>query len=388
MNGTASSSSPTFKALRLHGQTDIRLDEVSRLDCGTGHVRIRIAFCGIRGTDLKEYTSGPVFCPKPGETHALTGCRMPVVLGHEFSGIVVEVGEGVASSMINVGSRVTVIPNLNDAQFGLPPCFACQSGRSNLCARTAYYGLNAPSGGFSQEAVVYAANVFVLPESVSLQVGALVEPLSVAWHMVRTSGFQAGQDALILGAGPIGLGLLLVLKVSGARKVIVSEVLERRRQQAYAFGADEVVDPLAAKVQSDESDVPVSDVNHVVAKARETSAGGAGVAVAFDASGLQSTLDTAIAAVQPGGTVFNVAIHAKPLSLNPNDLGFSEKRYMGGIGYTKEDFRAVIAALGNGSLKAERMITSVVPLTDALEGAFRSLLEKKEDHIKVLVSGD
>jgi (R,R)-butanediol dehydrogenase/meso-butanediol dehydrogenase/diacetyl reductase len=375
---------PTFKALRLHGQNDIRLDEVPQLQCGRSHVRLRVAFCGICGTDLKEYTSGPVFCPKPGETHPLTGCQSPVVLGHEFSGTVAEVGEGVAG--INVGDRVAVIPNLNDAQFGLPECFACERGRSNLCAKTAYYGLNAPSGGFSQEAVVDAANVFVLPDSVSLQVGALVEPLSVAWHMVRTSGFQPGQDALVLGAGPIGLGLLLVLKVWGARKVLLTEVLEKRKQQAYAFGADEVVDPLQPLPGKTNGNAEVT--NPVVVKARELSASGAGVDVAFDASGFQSTLDTAIAAVQPGGTIFNVAIHAKPLSINPNDLGFSEKRYMGGIGYTKEDFKAVLAALARGSLQADKMITSVVPLVDVIQGAFRGLLDKKENHIKILVQAN
>ena len=375
----------TFTALRLHGQGDVRLDEVAQLPCGRKHVRLRIAFCGICGTDLKEYTSGPVFSPKPGETHPLTGTQSPVVLGHEFSGTVLEVGDDVSS--IRIGDNVAVMPNLNDAQFGLDKCFACTKGKPNLCAKTAYYGLNALSGGFSQEAVVDAANVFVLPESVSLQVGALVEPLSVAWHMVGTSGFRPGQDALVLGAGPIGLGLLLVLKVVGARKVLLTEVLERRKHQAYVFGADEVVDPLQP-LPCRTDNAPGAPANPVVVKAREISASGAGVDVAFDASGLQSTLDAAIAAVQPGGTIFNVAIHSKSLSINPNDLAITEKRYMGGIGYTAEDFKAVIAALGDGSLKADKMVTSVVPLADAIHGAFRSLLNKKDNHIKILVQGN
>jgi (R,R)-butanediol dehydrogenase / meso-butanediol dehydrogenase / diacetyl reductase len=375
----------TFKALRLHGQSDIRLDELSPLQCGRGHVRLRIAFCGICGTDLKEYTSGPIFCPKPGETHPLTGAQLPVVLGHEFSGTVVEVGEGVTT--IREGDNVTVMPNLNDAQFGLDRCFACTQSKPNLCVKTAYYGLNALSGGFSQEAVVDAANVFVLPASVSLQVGALVEPLAVAWHMVHTSGFQPGQDALVLGAGPIGLGTLLVLKVVGARRVLVTEVLEKRKQHAYVFGADEVVDPSQPLPQGKATNNNESD-NPVVLKAREISSSGAGVNVAFDASGLQSTLNTAIAAVQPGGTIFNVAIHSKPLSINPNDLAIAEKRYMGGIGYTAEDFNAVITELENGSLKVEKMVTSVVPLADAVQGAFHGLLDRKDDHIKILVRGN
>jgi (R,R)-butanediol dehydrogenase/meso-butanediol dehydrogenase/diacetyl reductase len=372
---------PAFKALRLHGQNDLRLDEVESIECGKDDVRIKIAFCGICGTDLKEYTAGPIMCPQPGEAHPLTGSQLPVILGHEFSGTVTEVGEKV--STVKTGDRVTVIPNLGDAQFGLEECFACQKGRSNLCSQTAYYGLNAHSGGFSQEAVVKATNVFVLPDSVPLNVGALVEPLSVAWHMVRTSGFQKGQDALVLGAGPIGLGLLLVLRVVGARKVLVSEVLEKRKAQALAFGADAVVDPTStAKTNGS------APVNPVITKAREISLSTEGVDVAFDASGLQSTFDTALASVRPGGTVFNVAIHGKPLSINPNDLGFLEKKYMGGIGYTAEDFQAVLAALKDGSLKAESMITSTVPLKDVIAGAFRNLLDKKENHIKILVQGN
>ena len=199
-------------------------------------------------------------------------------------------------------------------------------------------------------------------------------------------GSRRGQDALVLGAGPIGLGLLLVLKVWGARKVLITEVLEKRKQQAYAFGADEVVNPLEPLHRKINGNAEVTDP--VLVKAREISASGSGVDVAFDASGFQSTLDTAIAAVQPGGTIFNVAIHSKPLSINPNDLGFSEKKYMGGIGYTKDDFKAVLAALADGSLQADKMITSIVPLVDVIQGAFRNLLDKKENHVKILVQAN
>ncbi|OAP64677.1 hypothetical protein AYL99_00649 [Fonsecaea erecta] len=369
----------SFNALRFHGRSDIRLEQIPSPPCGPDEIRIRPGFCGICGTDLKEFTSGPIMCPQPGSSHQQTGAQLPVILGHEFSGTVVELGSSVSN--VKVGDRVAVMPNLGDAQFGLAKCAMCEIGKINLCTKTAYYGLDALSGGFSEEAVVKAANVFTLPDSVPLDVGALVEPLSVAWHMIRVSGFQAGQDALVQGAGPIGLGLLLVLKVVGARHVVVSEVLEKRRLRAQEFGSDAVVDPTSSGS---------GDKNPVVAACRELTPGNLGVHVAFDASGLQSTLDTAIAATRPGGTMFNVAIHSKPLQINPNDLVILEKKYMGGIGYTGDDFRSVISALDKNTDfagKAAKMISGIVPLEDAVDKAFKALLEKKEDHVKILVRG-
>jgi (R,R)-butanediol dehydrogenase / meso-butanediol dehydrogenase / diacetyl reductase len=372
----------SFNAVRFHGRGDVRFDKVEALPCGPDEVRILIGFCGICGTDLKEFTSGPIMVPQPDSPRAQTGAQLPVILGHEFSGTVTEVGSSVVD--LKTSDRVTVMPNLGDAQLGKPQCAMCESGRPNLCTMTAYYGLDALSGGFSEQAVAKASNVFKLPGSLPLEVGALVEPLSVAWHMVRTSGFQAGQDALIQGAGPIGLGILLVLKVVGARKVLVSEVLEKRKAQAVIFGADIVIDPTSRSAKHG----PTSDP--IVQAVREMTPGNLGVHVSFDASGLQSTLDTAIAATRPGGTVFNVAIHSKPLLINPNDLVFSEKKYTGGVGYTANDFVAVISALDKDAdfaKKARNMISSIVPLEDAVEKAFKGLLERKEEHIKILVGG-
>ncbi|EXJ69973.1 uncharacterized protein A1O5_07046 [Cladophialophora psammophila CBS 110553] len=373
----------SFTALRFHGQSDIRLEQVPSLPCGPDEIRIRPGFCGICGTDLKEFTSGPILCPQPGSSHEQTGARLPVILGHEFSGTVAELGSSISN--VKVGDRVAVMPNLGDAQFGLSKCAMCEIGKINLCTKTAYYGLDALSGGFSEEAVIKAANVFTLPASVPLDLGALVEPLSVAWHMVRISGFQAGQDALVQGAGPIGLSLLLVLKVVGARHVVVSEVLKKRAVRAQEFGADAVIDPTLSS-SSDKN----GDPNPVVAACRQLTPGNLGVHVAFDASGLQSTLNTAIAATRPGGTMFNVAIHSKPLQINPNDLVVLEKRYIGGIGYTADDFRAVISALDKNADfagNAKKMISGIVPLEDVVEKAFKGLLENKEDHVKILVQG-
>lgn len=299
-------------------------------------------------------------------------------MGHEMSGTITELGSNVKH--LSVGQDVCVNPSLDDRHFGAKSCFSCEGGKTNLCKRWATYGLNASGGGFSDEIVVKDLNCLALPAGVSLKVGALAEPLAVAWHCIRTSGFKAGQSALVLGAGPIGLAILLLLKSWQAEKIFVTEVAEQRMERARQFGADVVINPLQ----------PVSDrggegaeKNPVLSTIRESHPDG--VDIAFDCSGLQSTLDTGIAAIKPGGTFFNVAIHEKPLQLNLNDIACLEKKLLGGICYLKEDFEQVLEAMASGKIPFEQMITSVVSLDNAIEGGFQSLMKDRAQHVKILI---
>jgi (R,R)-butanediol dehydrogenase/meso-butanediol dehydrogenase/diacetyl reductase len=361
---------------------DSLLTTCNNRPCAPDEVRLKIAYCGICGTDVHEYLGGPIFPPKPGEHNPWTGATLPLTMGHEMSGTVIEVGSEVTAAL-TVGQKVTVNPTLDDRHYGVdPPCHACQGGQYNICQRWAAYGLSASSGGFAGEIVVHALNCVPLPASVSLKVGALAEPLAVAWHAIRLSGFERGQTALVLGAGPIGLGILMLLRVWGASIVIVSEVAHSRILQAKKFGADVVVDPTTTTTGPDEKNPVLSAIHNLTE--------GKGVDVAFDATGLQSTLDTAIAAVRSaGGTIFNVAIHEKPLQINLNDIACSEKRLLGGMCYTHEDFVGVLQALDAGEIPAvEEMITSIVPLSNAVEGGFLELIHNKAEHVKILIQPD
>lgn len=190
--------------------------------------------------------------------------------------------------------------------------------------------------------------------------------------MIRISGFQPGQNAVVLGAGPIGCALTFLLKdaTSGAKNVIVSEVSAARRTMATASGADHVVDPL-------------SSANAVTSTVRDIM--GAGADVTFDAAGLQQTLDTAFAVTRPGGTVFNVAIHETPKSLNMNLLTLPEKKLMAGNAYTAEDYERVIEVLSTRGPEVEKFITAVVPLEQAVEGGIKALIAPGSGHNKILV---
>lgn len=354
-------------------------------ECKSDEVRLRVAYCGICGSDIHEYLGGPIFPPKAGERHPYTGVQLPVTLGHEFSGTVIETGKDVRD--FHLGQKVAVIPSLDDRHYGEPPCFACQSGKRNLCERWATYGLNAAGGGLAEEIVIKAVSCVALPSGVSLKAAALVEPLAVAWHSIRLTGFKKGQSAIIFGAGPIGLAILMILKALGASLVVISEVTELRTQQARKFGADHVVNPLALIAQTGGTPAKEPSADPVTQLVRDLTSGH-GADVAFEATGLQSTLDAAFAATRIGGTIFNVAIHEKPLQIHLNDLLLTEKRLLGGICYTAEDYDAVIDMLKEGKIPAEEMITSVVPLSKAIEGGFLELINNKAAHVKILIRPD
>jgi (R,R)-butanediol dehydrogenase/meso-butanediol dehydrogenase/diacetyl reductase len=263
---------------------------------------------------------------------------------------------------------VVVNPAITDRELGKELCDGCKQGKYNVCSRMSYYGFSAACGGLSDEMVVNSMNVFKIPNHIPLEIGALVEPLSVAWHSVSRSKFSAGQNALILGSGPIGLGLILVLKIFGANKIIVSEIAEQRAQQAVNFGATAVVNPLQQDILKEVTTICGSKVD-----------------ISYEATGLQTTLDTALDCTRPGGTVYNIAIHEKALSLNPNQLVENEIYYTAGNSYTHEDIYSVVDALATGKVDPRAMITSVVPLEKGVEDGIMELVNNREKHVKILV---
>lgn len=216
---------------------------------------------------------------------------------------------------------------------------------------------------------------------------ALVEPLAVAWHAVNISPYKPGHSVLILGGGPIGLAVVQALKARGADKIIVSEVASKRREFAKQFGAHHVLDPTK---------------DDVVARVREF-CDGLGVHVAFDAAGVQVGLNQAVMALRARGTLVNIAVWEKAATLHPNDLVFKEKNYMGVATYVKGDFQDVIDAIASGihvldsvsrdpsaNLKAgkltpEAMITRKIKLTEVEEKGFKTLVNDKDNHVKILV---
>lgn len=158
---------------------------------------------------------------------------------------------------------------------------------------------------------------------------ALVEPLAVAWHAVKISPVKRGDSVLVLGAGPIGLAVIQVLKARGAEKIIVSEMMPRRKEFAKDFGAHYVLDPSKVDI--------VSSVKEIC--------DGRGANVAFDAAGVQDELDKAMQAIRTRGTLVNVAIWEKTATITPNWLCSRERKYMGVATYQEGDFQGVLNAI-------------------------------------------
>ncbi|KAJ8102320.1 chaperonin 10-like protein [Lipomyces tetrasporus] len=352
-----------MKALRYYGPHDVRLDNDVKVPeiTGPNDVLICPQWCGICGTDLHEFLDGPIFCPvKP---HPLTHETVPVVMGHEFSGIVKAVGSSVSS--VKPGDHVCVEATIR-CNTGCPQC---REGRTNCCSDGGFFGLSGWGGGLSELVIVPSEQVFKLPDDLPLEAGALVEPLSVAWHAVRLSGFKAGQTALVLGSGPIGIATILALQAHDAAKIIVSEPAEIRRKQSAQFGVHALLNP---------------QVDDVVAKTREMTCG-EGVDVSYDCSGVQATFTTGLHAVKSGGIAFNIAIWGKPCSYHPNECLLMEKKIMGSIGYVGQDFADVIKAFEQGKIRNfEKMITAKLPIAETVSGGFSRLIHHKDEHIKII----
>ena len=351
-----------MRAAVFHGPKDIRLEDVEEPSVREGTVKVKVDWCGICGTDLHEYLAGPIFIPPVGSPHPITGETLPLTLGHEFAGEVVETGD--AANGIQVGDRVAIEP-----VFRCGECAACQRGATNLCEKLGFYGLMGGGGGMSEYAVVPNYMIHKLPEGLTSEQGALVEPIAVGLRAVRRSGLKAGQSALVFGGGPIGAVTVQCLKAMGAGKIMVAEVSAARKAKALEIGADVVIDP----TQED-----------VVARVKELT-DGEGAEFSFDAAGIQETLTTALHATRKGGTVTIISIWEGPVQVNPNDIVLAELQVLGTICYTPEDFADTIAMLKDGSISTEGIITERIALSDVVDGGFNELVDHKDRHVKILV---
>lgn len=311
-----------MRAAVYHGVGDIRIEDIPEPTAGPGEVKIKLAHNGVCGSDLHEYFSASTFIPL--QPHPQTGASAPVVLGHEFAGTVVEVGEGVTST--TVGQRAALRPT-----YSCGKCASCVRGLPNICRVLAFHGLSASGGGLSDYTVMPADMVHALPDGVSLELGALVEPMAVGHHAVDRSGLTEKDTAVIVGAGPIGIGLWFALRARGFNRILVSETSPQRRAAIVGLGAEEVIDPRE------------SNLTDAVFRLSD----GVGAAAIFDAAGVGAAVEQSIPALAPRGKVVVVGIHEQPFSFNPTSLLLQEVEVIGSIVYDDADYQAVIQNMAN-----------------------------------------
>lgn len=353
-----------MKAARWYKAKDVRVEEVEEPQVKSDGVKIKVKWCGICGSDLHEYLAGPIFIPVD-HPHPVTGETAPVIMGHEFSGEVVEVGSEVTN--LKPGDRVVVEP-----MDVCGKCPACLSGHYNLCTSLGFHGLAGGGGGFSEYTTFPARFVHKIPDSLDYEKAALIEPMSVALHSLRVGEFMIGQSAVVTGAGPIGLATVECLKAAGAKQVIMIQRKSIRQQYALRSGADVVLDP---------------NTTDVVAEVRKLT-GGIGADIAFETTGSEQCYLLALDGIRAGGTLVVTSIWEGGIQYNPNSIVLTEKKIVGSICYCN-DFPSTIAMMGDNRIKAEGYITKRIHLDDIVKEGFGTLTgPDKKAQVKIIVTPD
>lgn len=346
-----------MKALRYHGQGSVTLDEVDEPRLADGWTLVAPTWVGICGTDVKQYRYGPIGMPL--EPHPLTGARLPLTLGHEISGVVQATTS--TDGTIATGRRVAV-----DAAVKCGTCWYCRHGRYFLCAQGAILGISA-DGGLAELVAVPDYSLHPLPDELSDEEGALVEPLAVAVHAVRRLRLQVGETVCVVGGGVMGLCLLLVARAAGAQRVGLVEPLPERRRVALDLGADFVVPPAAPE------DGQLAD--HF---------GGIGADVGLDCVGSGAALRTAVEATRRGGRIGLIGTHAVAPEVDVNHLTATEKELIGTVAY-EDDFPRAIALVRDGRVDPRPLVTGRVTLDRAVPDGIEELAGHPERQIKILV---
>ncbi len=327
----------TIEAAYYCGDKTFRLETVEPSPPGPGEVQIDIAYCGICGTDLHVYL---------GHMDARVGDHR--IIGHEMSGKVAAVGEGVTA--VTLGQTVVVRPLDHCGE-----CPACAAGHIHICHQLKFLGLDT-DGAFQGKWNVPAHTVHVLPDDMRLDHAALVEPLSVACHDVRRAQVVPNEDVLVIGGGPIGMLVALVAREAGAN-VTLAEINENRIALARKLGL--------TALNAREVDV---------AEAVNAATGTKGADVVFEVSGTQPGVDLMTAAAATRGRICMVAIHAQKPQIDLFRFFWRELEMVGARVYEAADYEEAIRLLTAGTIGAERLITDVRALAE-IGDAFKALTE-------------
>lgn len=321
---------------------------------GAGEALLQVKYCGICGTDVHAYQEG-------------ASIPRGTVMGHEIVGIVEQLGAGVAEP--SRGTRVVVNP--------LPRCercYWCQRGEYSLCewgfSEEIGFHPEYPGGLADHLLIRHPDSMLVpLPENVSMEAAALVEPLATSLHALKKSHVQKGSSVLVLGAGMIGLGLVILLKLEGAGKIMVVEPSTIKAAKAAALGADLVIDP--------------SKGHAATLEAVRSSTDGLGAEIVFECSGVAVSFREAPAMVRKGGQVILVGFCERDVTIRPIDWILKEIEMKAILGYYNE-FKNVLEIMQQGKIPAGELITDIVQLEQADDRGFKRLV-RDQNAVKILV---
>ncbi len=334
-----------MKAAVLKHPGVLSIEEMEIPKAGSGEVVVKVSYCGICGSDLHRFLH--------------TNPNTLEIGGHEFSGVITEIGPGVKGW--SVGQRVTPIP--------FAPCwhcYACTHGTPHLCRNAEYVGANPQQpGGFAEYVRLKASQLYATPAEIDDQEAALAEPLAVSLRAVLLSRISIGSSVCIIGAGTIGLFAIQCAKLSGARSIFVAQRSEPRADLARQMGADIVINPNQ-----------VDFINEVWRKTM------VGADASLECAGNSEAFQLAVRSVKSSGRVILVGIGG-PAEFPTKDLVIREIEIKGSMVYWNE-FAESLELLRQHKINTKGIVTKIVPLQD-IQAAFIDLIHSR-DQIKVLVA--
>ncbi len=341
-----------MKALVYEGPNVLNYRDVPEPEPVKGEVKLRIIGCGICGSDVAGY-------------QGLTGRRLePMIMGHEFAGEVVELGEG--CSRLAIGDRVAVYP----VNF-CGECEMCKKGDVHLCLNKRSYGVLAENGAFAEYLCVPEKCCFNVADDVPTAIGTVMEPLAVAYRGVNHAGDLEGKDVLLVGTGTIGLLALACVKMKGAKRIFVSDMDDQRLEVAKQLGANVTINP--GKV----------DFKQTILDATE----GKGVDVAIEAVGIAPTVQQCMSALRFGGTAIWIGNNRKMIEMNMQEVVTRELKIYGSFLYGYQEFQEVVDLLNQGKINVKPLISAEITLDQAKE-YFEKLKNHEDNLIKVVVVND
>lgn len=328
------------------GPRNIKFLDVEEPSISSEEVLIEVKAAGICGTDLLAYDWG--------EAMQAYGGRLPFIMGHEFSGMVVKAGEDVKD--VHEGDKVTANPILDCGH-----CFFCRKGMTAICDNRLTLGLGI-DGAFANFVAIPARNVYKLPENITYDAGALIEPFCACVHATERVQVGTGDTVVITGPGPMGLLTLYAARMAGASQVIVTGLTidGERLKLAKDLGADVTID-----VQKED---PVKIVKNLT--------GGLGADVVFEASGASKTIPQAIDIARKGAEVGLIGIPHGPSEVHGAIIVLGEKKVTGVRAYYPQTWRRAMSIVASGKVRLDRLITDRLPLNRAEEG-FKLVRDRK-----------
>ncbi len=339
-----------MKAVRFLKPDSLELAEVPMPELAEGEALIKVLYSGICGSDVHVF-----------QGHHPTACY-PVTPGHEFVGELVKVHDS-SRSDLQPGTLVAAQP-----YYACGICEACLTGHENVCRSLKIHGIH-HDGSFAEYVKVLARKVYTLPQDLDPQLAALIEPLSVAVHDVRKSGLKVGENCLIIGGGPIGLLIAMVARLSGAGRILISEVSPARVAFAERLGF-ETINPVNSDLKEKTAEVTNKK----------------GFDVVFEVSGSKAGTAAMTDAAKIAGTIVIVGMAADSYPVNTTQVFIKELKLRGVRIHSQVNFAAAIDILKSGRINEElrSLVSAVYPLSEAA-AAFETAI-KSQDVFKILVS--